>query len=282
MTAKMNGPSQPGWVFEKRYRNGGAVGRAAIDLLSGQGLSSEERLVREAIQNSVDATVDSKRTEVNVFSDTVSGSDLAQFIDVLRLESPSSPVGRLEKLGLADDNAFLRIKNHGAKASVHRTTIADFNTVGLTLQNGIDRFKAMCMETGMDSLDADASGRGGSYGYGKAVYWSASNCNTFIIYSRFLPSPELGGIHARLFGCSTFNGHDVDGTKYQGRAWFGIPTPDGDDIADCVPIKDEQAHDLAFKLGFLERSAGKEEEGTSVMIVGSEIDTGLFKSAVED
>ncbi len=267
------------WVFERVNPMGGARATAWQDTLEGSDLSSEERIAREAIQNSVDATLPEQRTEVFVWDKELSDLETKNFKDLLNLESREAPTGRLPKLGLKEDNSFERIKR--GTGGIRVTIIEDRNTCGLGFdeQDNKDRFKELCLFLGQESTAVD-SNRGGSYGFGKTVYQALSDSRTFFVYSQFESKPETCGHHARLFGCSSFNGHRMkDGTGYTGRAWFGIPEITDSGQQECNPIVDEEASELAQRLGFMKES---NDPGTSIMIVGSNIDISSFREAVED
>lgn len=268
----------PKWVFERVNPMGGARATAWQDTLEGSDLSSEARIARESIQNSVDATLPREKTEVLVWEKTLSDEEISVLKTLLDLESSDSPTGRLPKLGLKDGNSFERMKRGG---KIRVTIIEDRRTCGLGFDenDGKDRFEELCLFLGQESTEVDSS-RGGSYGFGKTVYQAASDCRTFLVYSVFEPTPETSQHHARLFGCSSFDGHTMDDDKkYTGRAWFGIPeSKSGQE--KCSPVVDEDAHNLAKRLGFIQRD--RNDFGTSIMIVGSEIDMDKFKGAVED
>lgn len=275
---KANSRHDPKCVFEQVNPMGGARATAWQDTLEGSDLSSEARIARESIQNSVDATLPREKTEVLVWEKTLSDEEVSVLKTLLDLESPDSPTGRLSKLGLKDDNSLERIKRGG---KIQVTIIEDRNTCGLGFDenDGKDRFEELCLFLGQESTEVDSS-RGGSYGFGKTVYQAASDCRTFLVYSVFEPTPETSQNHARLFGCSSFDGHTMDdGRKYTGRAWFGTPELESGQ-EKCSPVVDEDAHDLARQLGFIQRE--RNDFGTSIMIVGSEINMDKFREAVED
>ena len=244
-------------------------------------MPTEARIAREAIQNSVDATLAGRKTEVFVWDRALSDAEVTVFKAVLGLDSPNSPTGRLAKLGLKRGNSFERMATGGG--GIRITIIEDRNTCGLGFDDKEkkDRFEELCLFLGQVSTFVDGS-RGGSYGFGKTVYQASSDCRTFLVYSVFQPNPEnTSERHALLFGCSTFDGHRVEGEEeYTGRAWFGIPEIAESGQQLCSPIEDEAAHDLAQRLGFLRRTS--EELGTSIMILGSEIGINDFRAAVED
>lgn len=79
---------------------GGARDTAWRDTLEGANFAQEERIAREAIQNSVDATRPNEKTEVIVRAKTLSAADMAVVRDALALDAPDSPIGRLDMLGL--------------------------------------------------------------------------------------------------------------------------------------------------------------------------------------
>lgn len=101
---------------------GGARATAWRDTLEGANFAQEERIAREAIQNSVDATRPNEKTEVVVRAKTLSAEDIAVVRDALALDSPDSPIGRLDALGLPADNALKRIAD-GAGGGVRTATL---------------------------------------------------------------------------------------------------------------------------------------------------------------
>ena len=275
----MNSKPTGAWVFEVVNPMGGARATAWRDTLEGSEFSSAERIAREAIQNSVDATLPDLRTEVFVWDKELSDEEISTFKDFLRLDTEHSPSGRLSKLGLKDGNFFERL-NEGS-SGVRVTIIEDRNTCGLGFdeQVGKDRFEELCLFLGQETPDVDPS-RGGSYGFGKTVYQELSDCRTFFVYSEFEPSIETNGHSARLFGCSSFIGHNLeDGVAYTGRAWFGVPESSPTGLQLCKPIVDDDARQLAASLGFMKDG---DDPGTSIMIFGSDINIHEFRTAVED
>lgn len=271
--------SIPQWVFEKESPMGGAQSTAwTSDTLEGSDLSSEERIAREAIQNSVDATLDGRTTEMFVWGRTLKGAEVKKFSNLLKLHIPDSPVSRYDKLGLPKNNVFELVTSDSNDSLIQLTVIEDRSTFGLGYVNGEDHFRSLCLYLGQPSMNVDKV-TGGAFGFGKAVYQGLSNCNTFIVYSVFEPSDDTNQNHARLFVCSSFEGHVHNGANYTGRAWFGISDTEGG-IAVCNPIVDDEAHEMAQRLGFRKREP--DDLGTSIMIIGSNIDMERFRKAVED
>ena len=274
---------KPKWFFVKQDPNDRIRATARRHSLGGSGLSPEARLAREVIQNSVDATLPNQKTSVLIWQKTLSGKEVLAFRDLIGFGDSDSPFSRLEKLGLKVGNAYEQMKSEEMSRSFSVTIVEDRNTCGLCYDetDGKDRFDELCLSYGQDSTAA-AGERGGSYGFGKGVYEEASDCDTFIVYSVYKPnpnSPNEAGSHARLFGCATFDGHVVGNVNYKGRALFGVYKKQQGQTT-CRPILDDEAHQMARRLGFLERKPN--DYGTSIMIIGSTTGMDALRSAIED
>ena len=279
----MSTDSNARWFFVKQDPNDRIRATARRHSLGGTGLSPESRLAREVIQNSVDATLPNKKTSVLIWKKALSGQEVLTFRGLIGFEDSDTPFSRLDKLGLKAENAFTKMKAKAKSRSFYVTIVEDRNTCGLCYDesDGKDRFDELCLSYGQDATAAAAE-RGGSYGFGKGVYEEASDCNTFIVYSVYKPnpnSPSDSESHARLFGCATFDGHTVGNTDFKGRALFGVYKKK-QDLTECRPLLDDDAHRVARQLGFLVRKPS--DYGTSIMIVGSTIGMDALRSAIED
>ena len=120
----MNLGKNPRWVFESVNPMGGARATAWRDTLEGSNLSTEARLAREAIQNSVDATLEGRKTKILVWDKPLSGQEVTDFRRHLALSSQDSPTNRLSELGLAPDNFFESLRGDGA-GETRVTIVAD-------------------------------------------------------------------------------------------------------------------------------------------------------------
>ena len=273
------------WFFVRVNPND-QMGATLEDLPSGSiELSQEARVVREAIQNSADATLPNEKTNVFIWNKTVQEADVNQFRDLIGYRNSDSPFKRLNKLGLGKDNTLERMHSRRKDRSFNVTIIEDRNTSGLGYDplERIDRFDQLCISHGKNRTNI-LQGKGGSYGEGKAVYREASDSNMFIVYSVFEPHPKATepSAYARLYVCATFDGHEHNGgTKYRGRALYGVHKKQkGEAYPLCRPIINKDAHRIAKQLGFMERK--DDEYGTSIMLVGSHIDIDALRTAIED
>jgi hypothetical protein len=103
----------------------------------------------------------------------------------------------------------------------------------------------------------DVDGGGGTYGYGKGVFFLASQVGTAIIYTRFL---DRGTRHTRLIGSSLWQSFTHRTRPFTGRHWWGIPR-DG----HCDPLEDGAADGVARALGL--PGFGGDDTGTTVVVV---------------
>ena len=280
----MSADDKAKWFFVKQDPNDRIRATARRHSLGGTGLSSESRLAREVIQNSVDATLPNKKTSVLIWNKTLSDGEVRTFRNLIGFKDSDSPFSRLKKLGLKAGNAYTQMKSKAKSRSFSVTIVEDRNTCGLCYDESEDkdRFDELCLAYGQDATAAAAE-RGGSYGFGKGVYEEASDCNTFIVYSVYEPnpnSPSDPGSHARLFGCATFDGH-IDGEdQLQREGPLRRLQEEARCLTECRPILDDDAHRMAKQLGFLERKPN--DYGTSIMIIGSTIDMDALRTSVED
>lgn len=271
---------KPEWYFEPVPDLGGAMSGAFRNPLAGAGIELPDLVAREAIQNSVDAAKRAdKPVEVRFRQLSLDPTEQRRLLSLLRLLPGDSEV--LNRSGLlvsesGPEDLALRVS-----APLGVLMIEDFNTVGLSgthcgaiPQAPDDHYFRLCMELG-STKDVDAVSRGGTYGYGKAVYWMASTLWTVILYSRFSPSPRSEDRSARLIGVSWFREHLHDGRRYTGRAWLAAPRH-RDSPGAVLPLQDSAAHELARELGFSVR--GEEDTGLSLMMLGAQLSTdGLIR-----
>jgi hypothetical protein len=100
---------------------------------------------------------------------------------------------------------------------------------------------------------------GGTYGYGKAVFFRNSEASTAVVYTRC--TNEDGEDESRLVGCALDRGYEAEGRAYTGRHWFGVPVGDG--VAD--PVRGAAADQLARELGFPDFDEG--EHGSTIAVL---------------
>lgn len=255
------------WKLQPFGRAGGISGEGVKNLLEASGFRTREDLiVREALQNSVDAHDDVKghKVRVAIRKVTLSGKKKRDFVSLLSLDELANIAPILKS---APPDSPLH-KLHGQQP-LSLLFIEDFHTVGLgggltDLKGNFYRLLFLVGDAQKAETDDDL---GGSYGYGKSVYASNSATSTIVAYSVFQPDGSTQDTYARLLG-STFQKSYRQGKKdFTGRGWFG----DNKNVQEGVPdpLVDSQAMALAEKLGFRKRT--KSDYGTSMLLIGTEI-----------
>ncbi len=267
------------WFFEQVGTMGGASSRAYQNSLAGVGVPHAELFAREAIQNSVDAAdVGAPSVNVQFRAEEVGGNRFETLRATLGMAAGCEPLKRagLFRPGEGGDLATR------LQPPLRLLYVEDFSTVGLggttepVASTEEDNYFRLCLTLG----DTRArEGGGGTFGYGKSVYWAMSSLWTIVLYSRFAPTARTNYSSARLIAVSWFNGHtqpDQSGReiRYTGRAWFGVVDERG-----CRPAVDDGAHDLAEQLRF--RRRGPNDCGLSILILGSRVDMDGLREGVE-
>lgn len=269
------------WTFERLGLMGGASGEAYSKTLTATGLAQADILVREAIQNSVDAKLKIENKQKTAVRKPKVGvvfrlSELTsiqknQFVEAMRLRTLAQHRDlRDEKItssiaGAIDPTVPLRL-----------LYVSDHDCVGLSgdPQDSESNFFRLLLTLGNSGKDGGDGPKGGSYGYGKAVYSMSSRIRTIVAYTRFVCNI---GEKSRLFGCSYFNTHEHETVRYTGRAWYGLAgTQGGQTIVN--PIEGDAADAIAEELGFVRRGVG--DTGTSILIV--DVDPMITGCAIKD
>jgi|7_EtaG_2_1085326.scaffolds.fasta_scaffold00850_4 hypothetical protein len=105
----------------------------------------------------------------------------------------------------------------------------------------------------------DVEGGGGTYGYGKATLYRASQAHCIIADTL----AESGGQSTRRFMAAQM-GKAIPG-RFTGRHWWGASSEDADGTVD--PVTGGIAERLSERLGMPKRNAGSEGRGTTIMIL---------------
>lgn len=271
-----------GWHF-KPLGFGDVHAGALLNPLAGPALPAEHLLAREAIQNSVDARRDEGPVKVRFRRETADVDRLESIGELLGLLDKDGPIDRKDRgadLGLGTDDFFdAQLDPSAYPQSV--LYIEDYGTEGLggppTSSAWGDlnsRYYRLVVGSGVPDNSDEL--RGGSFGFGKSVYWSSSNVRTVAFYSVFEPSKATDGNHARFIVAGLYETHDFDDSTYSGRAWFGDLSSD----VPCVPLADQDAHQMASDLGFEVRSP--DDLGTSILILGSDLTIDNIREGVEN
>lgn len=239
----------PGWYPQPFRPDGNIAAEGLRNQLGRPSLSLLTVLARESAQNSWDA-----RTSPEISFTMELGRVGSAHVGAWRsLLGPDMPIAA------ADD---FPLRQTLRRNSITYLAVSDRGTVGL---GGPTRSDVPSVEGGKNWLSfvlnsgeaRDVEGGGGTYGYGKGIFFLASRVGGILIYSRFR---EGGRVRSRLIGSVLWRAFTVQGTPFTGRHWWGRRRRD-----HCEPLEDVAADQVASQLG-LPMFSG-DETGTTVVII---------------
>jgi len=227
-------------------------------------LTDVSALVRESIQNSIDARHDpDSPVLVRLKLGELSSSHATPFLDGLQPHLDS--VYGVEKAPQA----------HGP---IRYIAIEDFNTSGLTgdtsrssVAAGEESDSSYTYFIHIEGDSPKGEGKKGKWGVGKVVFQRISELKTFFVFSSRAPHPN-DGVEDLWIGQSILKFHQVGDKTLQPDGWFANQGTDG----TFLPFKNEEARAFASTWG-LSRAG---EPGLSVVI--PKIPKGLKIETVRD
>lgn len=247
-------------LFSEPFAPTGNIGGTGFQNLLGrpsQGLLTT--VLREALQNSVDAALAGFPTEVLIRTRELNESQLQTLRATL-------PVPSHDKSSLA---SILDIVSSGR---VRVLEICDFATTGLSGPTRADEassseaqnFVNFMRNVGIARGSGDQTG--GTYGYGKSSLYAMSRCATILVDT----STRHQGHRIRRFMAAHL-GEDFEKSerRYTGRHWWGIYSQERVQGRQetIEPLEGEEAAELARLLGMPERKDIDEQMGTSIMML---------------
>ncbi|MBX3077976.1 MAG: hypothetical protein KF692_01920 [Cryobacterium sp.] len=226
---------------EPRARMGTIAADAVRNVLGSTDLEFWEVFLRETVQNSWDQRRDDRPS-------------IGFQVDGIILDDHQREALRQtcfhEESGIPDLDAFRERLQEGQGAKpITMITVTDTDTVGLAgttdasvaiPPDAVRNYRDFVLNIGRDSERAIG---GGTYGFGKAVLYDASDLHMCIIYSQF---EESGEIRSRLVATRLGDPFAKDDqTIFTGRQWWGL----GVQSDKIEPVEGEQAKDIAKSLG---------------------------------
>lgn len=239
-------------ILEMNY--GSSYGSGALKALQNDNIPEIELLVREAIQNSSDASLNQpdKSFEVDFSFHEFRPARLnAIFEDISEILDSRYPVESADYLEIRDH------KTSGLTGKVRKTEI-DPNDHG-------NYFK-LVFDTGKEQTNNDGGKAGGSWGYGKSVYFRVG-IGLVIFYSRI---KENDIYESRLIAALVEHENSVEAILTQikpkafGRAWWGR-WEDKETKKELLPITDESEIQQILDIFGIEKFEDT-ETGTSIII----------------
>ncbi|ABD55778.1 hypothetical protein [Jannaschia sp. CCS1] len=254
---------------EKFARTGNIAGEGFRRLLGRPTLGLLQTVIREALQNSVDAAPRGNKVEVLLRFRTLEGETLASMRDFF---FGMLPPKEADSTNEDDDKASLRDLLGEERLSI--LEIADFNTTGLA---GPTRADVAMGEEDLDFVNflrnvgaaRDTQHGGGTYGYGKTSLYSLSRVSTIIADSQTTCD---GSPVRRIMGCHLGDAFEAvtDEARrcFTGRHWWGRH----DDEGGVEPLEGAEAVELSKLLGLPSRNESL--PGTTIAIIAPHVDRG--------
>lgn len=252
--------TEPRW-FSQPYPPEGAsaaegirnqLGRPELDLLT--------ILVRESAQNSWDARIARSSSPVDYRIDmwTVGPAHAGAWRELLLNGAPTRagafPLSDALKRGPVQ---VLAVSDRGTRGLGGPTRADD--------AVGPDRDFVSFIRNIGEPRDTELGG--GTYGFGKGIFYLLSKSGTVLVHSRCRTAN--GGHETRLIGCTLWKSYVAGETggdrRYTGRHWWG-------DTSGRVvePLVGREAEITAQRLGL--RPFGPEETGTTVVVIDPNLD----------
>ncbi|MEV8533460.1 hypothetical protein [Streptomyces sp. NPDC051211] len=236
------------WLSEPYGPGGGGAAEGALKNLDATELDPLTLLVRESVQNSWDARTNDGPVDYRVELRTLGPGEAPVWRDLL-----SEGVPRAD---------HLKLRASLARTVMRVLTVTDTGTRGLggptradVAIPGDSDFVSFVRKIGSSR---DASGRGGTYGFGKAVFHLISASHTVLVHTRCRVE---GRLETRLIGWAVHESYTTDtageSKTYTGRHYWGKV---GGDYIE--PLVGDEADEVARRLGL----AGFPEGGTGTTV----------------
>ena len=280
--------TKPLWHWIELQKLGGASGGLAGKVFKGiDTLTASDLLAREVIQNSWDASrkLNSGRPKgkkvpfkMEFRFIELSGQDKAAFLKTAGLEEIYQESKSMKKSDAeVAEESFSAINSN---SPLRVLICSDYGAHGLygSIEMGSDSILFRALYMFGDTGKADEDGTGGSYGFGKSAFIRGSGIQTVFAYSSFAALPK-DKVTRRLVGTTYWGSHrDSDGRDLEGRAIYGDPGAG----EPGIPFEDTKADELAQKLFMGLRSADKEENlGTSLLLVHPQVEAEELIDSIE-
>jgi hypothetical protein len=256
-------PTPLKWVSTPSLGQGRASGgSAAAELFEGGSAQRRrpllETLVREVCQNSCDRRLGAEKARVFFDLLLISGDDRSRMLKAIDWKGLRSHISAVKGMG----GAALTLRA-GLEAMEAPTLvclrISDSNTEGLTGDDWDEEgnFRRLCVQ---NFSTGDETGRGGSFGLGKAVSWMHSRVLTVLFSSRVSGMEEKG---LRIFGRSEIPAHETDEGAWLDGAYLGHPGQ-----RDGIPVAESSWQDPGEASSLFLDRAGISASGTTLLIPG--------------
>jgi hypothetical protein len=245
------------WQPEKYSPTGNSTSEGVRNQLGRPELDPLTVLVREAAQNSWDARLNGSQVTFGIAGRFLEPSERLMFRDEIFADKPTNM--KLDRLWRDPTASVLFIYDRGT------TGLTGPTRADLAAESDEKNFVAFLRNIGQPRK---ATFGGGTYGFGKAVFYSISRIGAICVYTQ---CRVARGIEKRFMVA----GLGPPSGKMTGRHWWGTKTLK-DEVVE--PLTGESAELMAEKLGFPPMERG--ESGTAIMVLLPEF--GEFEASEEE
>lgn len=237
-------------------------GRSASTALGRPNLTNWELFVRESLQNSWDAR------------DRSSADDGVTYaIDYHLLDDHGSDILRRRVLGRGTAHVP-GLRKALEKKNIPLLIVSDSGTFGLrgptnaaVATEGHSDFNSFVREIGRS---ANKEVKGGSYGFGKGVFFTAGRSRTILVYTRTID--EFGERVNRFIAVANDDSYEAEGFKYTGRHWWGVRAEFEDPRTEntsifAEPMVGPQADNAASFFKMDQHFTEEKQTGTSIAVI---------------
>lgn len=244
--------------------SGDVYANSVTRTMKSQALSAWDMFTRETLQNSWDARdrashddgvtfaidfVELNQHQIDCLKNDVFGND---FVGIPQLESALES-GSLSALTVSDSGTY------GLRGPSIATAAVD----------GPTDFNSFVRNIGRSDTKKVA---GGTYGFGKGVFFIASEVKTIVVYTRTID--ENGQRVNRLIAMSNADDFQADNIAYTGRHWWGehaVEETGTDRTEFAEPYTGQIADAIAAVLGLDSYFTEDRQTGTSIMILNPDL-----------
>lgn len=253
--------------------SGSTHGSTAKAALGRPDLETWDLFTRETFQNSWDARDRKSHDDGVTFS-----------IDYVSLRGHRAQALRdffgEQTQGISKLKSYL---NDLESESLSTLIVADTGTTGLQgptsaaqHTDGRDDFVAFVRNIGRSS---DKELRGGTYGFGKGVFFNLSDTDTILVYTRTVDAD--GAPVSRFIAMANTDGHTRKSLNYTGRHWWGVEATGVAGNSYANPVTGLEADALAKTFQMDLHFTDQRPTGTSIAMLGPKIDSDEIEDVLQ-
>lgn len=236
--------------------------------MKGQSLDTWDMFTRESLQNSWDARDRASIEDGVTFA--IDYNDLGpEQVDTLRFDVFNDDVEGLDALKEALDTGTLRLLSVSDSGTngLRGPSIASAVTKDSSAPRDFDAFVRNIGRSDNKAL------QGGTYGFGKGVFFIVSKVSTILVYTRTIDE-NSEPVH-RFIAMANSSDFSIDDTLYTGRHWWGIQKQgqSGNNTTEYAdPFTGDEADRLASILGLDGYFTEKRPTGTCIAVLQPDFD----------